>query len=304
LAGAECVFWLVPPDPRAASVEAGYVDFARPACTALQRHGVKRVGGVSALGRGLSSKAGYVTASLAMDDLIASTGVAYRALAMPSFMDNLLRQVDAIVAAHPGMHGIALDVADPRAIDAFAGRVREQFPTLNVLFNNAGISRQEDLATDTLAVARSIIETNIVSVLHLTTALLTLLKEQPHATVLATTSGLAFMPRASYPTYCASKAFLHSWLQSLRRQLCDTSVEVLELIPPYVQTELIGPAQATDPRAVPLAKYIADVMPRLGASANEILVEEARELRWAEKTGIYGALFAARNARSDGPDRG
>jgi uncharacterized protein YbjT (DUF2867 family) len=95
-AGAECVFWLAPPDPQAASLEAAYVDFARPACAALKRHGVKRVVGVSALGRGLSSKAGYVTASLAMDDLIASTGVAYRALAMPSFMDNLLRQVDAI----------------------------------------------------------------------------------------------------------------------------------------------------------------------------------------------------------------
>lgn len=205
--------------------------------------------------------------------------------------------LDEIVARNQGMHGIPLDVADPRAIDAFAGRMREQFPTLNVLFNNAGISRQEDLATDTLAVARAIIETNIVSVLHLTTALLPLLKEQPHSTVVATTSGLAFMPRASYPTYCASKAFLHSWLQSLRLQLCDTSVEVLELIPPYVQTELSGPAQATDPRAVPLAKYIADVMELLGQAANEIIVEEALELRWAEKTGTYDALLAARNAR-------
>ena len=95
-AGAECVFWLAPPDPRAASIAAAFVDFARPACAALQRHAVKRVVGVSALGRGFTLAAGYVTASLAMDDLIASTGVAYRALAMPSFMDNVLRQVDAI----------------------------------------------------------------------------------------------------------------------------------------------------------------------------------------------------------------
>jgi uncharacterized protein YbjT (DUF2867 family) len=95
-AGAESVFWLVPPDPRAASLEAAYIDFTRPACAALQRHGVKRAVGVSALGRGIRATAGYVTASLAMDDLIASTGVAYRALVMPSFMDNLLRQVDAI----------------------------------------------------------------------------------------------------------------------------------------------------------------------------------------------------------------
>jgi len=97
-AGADAVFWLVPPDPHAESVEATYVDFARPAAAALKSQGVKRVVGVSALGRGTvaAKNAGYVTASLKMDDLIASTGVSYRALTMPSFMDNILRQVGAI----------------------------------------------------------------------------------------------------------------------------------------------------------------------------------------------------------------
>jgi uncharacterized protein YbjT (DUF2867 family) len=97
-AGADAVFWLVPPDPRAPSAHAAYVDFTRPACAALQRHGVARVVGISALGRGSehAAHAGLVTASLAMDDLIGSTGVAYRALVMPSFMDNLLRQVRSI----------------------------------------------------------------------------------------------------------------------------------------------------------------------------------------------------------------
>jgi uncharacterized protein YbjT (DUF2867 family) len=96
--GADSVFWLVPPDPHAASIEAAYVDFSRPACEAFKRQGVKRVVGVSAFGRGaaVSAHAGNVTASLAMDDLIASTGVSYRALALPPFMDNLLRQVDPI----------------------------------------------------------------------------------------------------------------------------------------------------------------------------------------------------------------
>ncbi|WP_432841202.1 NAD(P)H-binding protein [Dactylosporangium sp. CA-092794] len=93
-AGAGAVFWLVPADPRAASVEAAYVGFSRPACAAFARHGVGRVVGVSALGRGtpMAGRAGYVTASLAVDDLIAATGVPYRALTMPSFMDNLVRQ--------------------------------------------------------------------------------------------------------------------------------------------------------------------------------------------------------------------
>ncbi len=97
-AGADAVFWLPPPDPRAASVEAGYVEFTRPACEAIKRARVKRVVGISALGRGtaMAARAGQVTASLAMDDLITSTGVSYRALTMPSFMDNLLRQVQLI----------------------------------------------------------------------------------------------------------------------------------------------------------------------------------------------------------------
>jgi uncharacterized protein YbjT (DUF2867 family) len=96
--GADALFWLVPPDPHAKSVEAAYVDFTRPACAAMKKHGVRRVVGVSALGRGtaLARNAGLVAASLAMDDLIASSGVSYRALTMPSFMDNVLRQVATI----------------------------------------------------------------------------------------------------------------------------------------------------------------------------------------------------------------
>jgi uncharacterized protein YbjT (DUF2867 family) len=98
LDGADAVFWLTPPDPRADSVKAAYTGFTRPAAEAFKKHGVKRVVGVSALGRGTpwAARAGYVTASLAMDDLIASTGVAYRALTNPSFMDNIAAQAAAI----------------------------------------------------------------------------------------------------------------------------------------------------------------------------------------------------------------
>jgi uncharacterized protein YbjT (DUF2867 family) len=95
---ADSVFWVVPPDPHAESVEAAYVDFTRPACEAFKSQGVKCVVDVSALGRGtaMARNAGLVTASLAMDDLIASTRVSFRALTMPSFMDNTLRQVESI----------------------------------------------------------------------------------------------------------------------------------------------------------------------------------------------------------------
>ena len=97
-AGADSVFWLPPADPRAPSVEAAFIDFSRPACKAFEQLGTGRVVGISALGRGtaVATRAGYVTASLAMDDLIASTGVGYRALANPSFMDNIARQTPVI----------------------------------------------------------------------------------------------------------------------------------------------------------------------------------------------------------------
>jgi uncharacterized protein YbjT (DUF2867 family) len=94
--GADSVFWLVPPDPHAKSIDGAYLDFTRPACDAFKSQGVKHVVGISALGRGVAGNAGHVSASLAMDDLIASTGVSYRALTMPSFMDNVLNQVEAI----------------------------------------------------------------------------------------------------------------------------------------------------------------------------------------------------------------
>ena len=211
---------------------------------------------------------------------------------------GLLRE---ITAAHPGMRGIQLDVGDPRAVDAFAAEVAKEFPRLNVLISNAGITRTEDLTADNIdvSVARSIVRTNILGVIGLTAALLPTLKQQRQSTIIATSSGLAFVPRNNFPTYCATKAFLHSWLQSLRFQLRETSVEVLELAPPYVQTELGGPDQATDPEAMPLDDYIAEVLQVLGNMRplrGEILVERVKALRWAERDGIYEQVFAALNS--------
>jgi uncharacterized protein YbjT (DUF2867 family) len=97
-AGADAVFWLTPPDPRAPSVEAAFAGFTQPAAEAFKRHGVRRVVGVSMLGRGTpwAAQAGFVTGSLAMDDLIAASGVAYRALTNPYFMEDTLRQAESI----------------------------------------------------------------------------------------------------------------------------------------------------------------------------------------------------------------
>jgi uncharacterized protein YbjT (DUF2867 family) len=93
---ADTVFWLVPADPRAPTADAAYLDFARAGCDAMKTEGIARVVGISALGRGWSKDAGNVTSTLKLDDMVAATGVSYRALTCPGFMDNVLRQVELI----------------------------------------------------------------------------------------------------------------------------------------------------------------------------------------------------------------
>jgi uncharacterized oxidoreductase len=115
---------------------------------------------------------------------------------------------------------------------------------------------------------------------------------------MATSSALAFVPRADFPTYCASKAFLHSWLISLRHQLRHFPVEVLELSPPYVQTKLTGPSQSTDPRAMPVNLYIVEVMHMLEEGRHprgELLLDRDLPRRWAERDGTYDTVYAAMN---------
>jgi uncharacterized oxidoreductase len=210
------------------------------------------------------------------------------------------RLLDEITGAHPGMQSIEADLQDVHHVEALAKAVQDRHPELNVLVNNAGISRQEELGTDPwdFSVAESIIRTNVLSVIQLTALLLPTLRRAPNAAIITTSSGLAFVPRANFPTYCASKAFIHSWIQSLRVQLKLTGIEILELIPPYVQTELAGPEQANDPAAMPLAEYVAEVMRVLEADwliDGEILVRRVDVLRWAERNGNYPRMFAALN---------
>jgi len=208
--------------------------------------------------------------------------------------------LDEITAANAGMQAMQLDIEQEHSIDAFAARIRERFPKLNVLINNAGISRREDFTTGNtdISVSRSIIMTNIVGVLEMMAAFLPTLMQQPNSTIITTSSGLGFVPFAPFPTYSATKAFLHSWVQSLRFQLRETSVEVLELIPPYVQT-LAGPHGRTDPHAMPLADYVAEVMwffVSPDSSEGEILVERVKTLRFAAR-GDYDRIFQANNNR-------
>lgn len=200
--------------------------------------------------------------------------------------------LDEITGRHPGMIGIAVDLSDATAIDKFAESVKSQFPDLNVLINNAGIAGLEDYTAETIDLTRAYttIQTNITGVVQLSAALLPLLRTQANSTLMVTTSGLAFVPYPPGPVYSATKAFMHNWLDALRIQLRKTSVEVLELAPPYVQTELGGPQQASDPRAMPLDDYIKEVIQILESNTfdkGEVLVERVKPLRTAEKDGKY-----------------
>jgi uncharacterized oxidoreductase len=199
------------------------------------------------------------------------------------------KTLDETTAANPGMKSLTLDVSDPKSIQSFAGRVTKDFPSLNVLINNAGIMQPENLLEKPgdLSTAEKTIVTNLLGPIRLTAALLPSLQKQPRATIMNVSSGLAFVPLAMTPTYCATKAAIHSYTQSLRYQLKATKVEVIELIPPYVQTTLMGEQQGDDPRAMPLNEFIAEVMSILQSQpdAKEICVKNVYPLRFAAEGG-------------------
>jgi uncharacterized oxidoreductase len=236
-------------------------------------------GGGSGIGRGLAE------AWHALGNQVIITGRRQKAL-------------DETTAANPGMRSYVLDVQYPATVRAFAEQVTAEFPTLNVLVNNAGIMRAENLQAQQpdLADAEAIVATNLLGPIRLTAALLPHLQKQPNAVVLNVSSGLAFVPLTVTPTYCATKAAIHSYTQSLRYQLKDAGVQVLELIPPYVATHLMN--GASDPRAMPLDKFLAEVMSILQTDPTpaEICVENVKGLRLAAEQGRYEGTFNGLNA--------
>lgn len=206
--------------------------------------------------------------------------------------------LDETTAANPGMKSLLLDIQNPAAIRNFAVQAIAEFPALNVLINNAGIMRAENLLAQQsdLADAEAIVATNLLGPIRLTAALLPHLEKQPSAAILNVSSGLAFLPLALTPTYCATKAAIHSYSLSLRYQLRSTAIEVLELIPPYVQTDLMNGAD--DPRAMPLRQFLAEVMEILKQqpTPHEICVENVKPLRFAAESGKFDQIFNGLNS--------
>lgn len=211
--------------------------------------------------------------------------------------------LDEVTTANPGMKSYQLDVTSPVGIAALAKKVTDEVAGLNVVIHNSGIMRPEDYTADRVdpQTAEATIATNLLGPIRLTAALLPHLKTQAASTIMTVSSGLAFTPLALTPSYCATKAAIHSWSISLRHQLRDTSVEVLELAPPYVQTELMGPHQANDPpRDAPGRLYFgSDATYRGGTYAWRDSRSTRHELtKLGSKRKLLGRVRATEYAKS------
>jgi uncharacterized oxidoreductase len=186
--------------------------------------------------------------------------------------------LDEVVRVNPGMGAVELDIADPDSIRRAAATLLADYPSLNVLVNNAGIMPFDDpsAAVDEAAMLAAI-ETNLLGPIRMSSALIGHLKQQPRATIVNNTSVLAYVPIATSAVYSATKAALHSYTLSQRFMLRDTSVTVQEIAPPWVNTDLIY--KSDDPRAMPLDAFIAQTMAALASGREEALVDQAIPMR-------------------------
>ena len=196
--------------------------------------------------------------------------------------------LEETIAGRDRMHAITLDVEDPEAVEGFANEIIAQHPSLNILINNAGIMRRENLTKRRdLHDAEHTIAANLLGPIRLTNALIDHLASRPHAVIVNVSSGLAFVPLSATPTYNATKAAIHSYTVSLREQL-KGKIEIIELAPPAVQTELT-PGQSTREGYMPLDAFIEEAMGLFlhKPTPREILVKRVSFLRWAERNGNF-----------------
>jgi short-subunit dehydrogenase involved in D-alanine esterification of teichoic acids len=207
--------------------------------------------------------------------------------------------LERIAAEHPGIGTVRIDTADPESIRSAAAEVLASHPDLNVLIAMAGIMRAEDWHTPGgfLDSAEATVTTNILGPIRLIAAFVEHLQTRPDATIVTVSSGLAFAPLKVTPSYNASKAAIHMLSESLRLQLADTSVKVVELEPPSVATDLM-PGQRESSFAMPLDEFVAEVMQLIESQpdAKELQVERVKFLRYGEARGDYDRVVEVLNA--------
>ena len=196
--------------------------------------------------------------------------------------------IDQIVAENDDIEGFVLDVTDPQSIDAAVETIKTRYPATNVLAAVAGIQLPEDLhSRDFLPTAEATVETNLLGPIRLIAAFSEFLQTKDDAAIITVSSGLAFVPLPLTPTYNATKAGIHSFTESLRVQLADTSVQVIELVPPAVRTTLMG--QENLESAMSLDEFLKEAWELLESEpdADEILVDRVKFQRFAEVEGRY-----------------
>ncbi|GAA3437063.1 SDR family oxidoreductase [Kutzneria kofuensis] len=206
--------------------------------------------------------------------------------------------LDQIAAEHPEIDTVQIDTADSASIQVAAKEVLARHPELNVLIAMAGIMQVEDWHKPAgfLASAEAVVTTNVLGPIRLVAAFVEHLQTRPDATIVTVSSGLAFTPLKVTPSYNASKAAIHMLSESLRLQLSDTTVKVLELEPPSVRTPLM-PGQEDNEHAMPLDEFIAEVVTLIETQpdAKEIQVERVKFLRYGEARGDYDQVVATLN---------
>ncbi|MBI6855579.1 SDR family NAD(P)-dependent oxidoreductase [Pseudomonas lijiangensis] len=206
--------------------------------------------------------------------------------------------LQSMLDRNPVMTGYVLDVTDTDALAGFCTQLLADHPDLDAVVLNAGIMEAEDYVAGVVStdVADRTITTNLIAPIHLAAALLPHLRSRPDAALLTVSSGLAFVPKAKNPVYSATKAAIHSWTQSLRHQLRDTSVAVHEIAPPLVATDLT-PGQSKLDAALALDAFVEEVMGILSLEKvpDEILVQRVYFQRNAEREGRFDRAFTAIN---------
>lgn len=199
------------------------------------------------------------------------------------------------IAQHPNIDAVVIDTSDAESIRTVSADVQERFPDLNVLVPMAGIMRPEDVHTDVfLETAEAVVATNLLGPIRLVAAFGTFLAGKPGAAIVTVSSGLAFTPLVAVtPTYNATKAAIHSLSENWRMQLADVGIQVIELVPPAVQTDLMGGAD--NPDYMPLEDYLAETVSLLESQpeAHEILVEQVKPLRHSVVDGTYDGILAS-----------
>jgi uncharacterized oxidoreductase len=216
-------------------------------------------------------------------------------------------KLDEVKALHPRLHTVQSDVSDPAAVAALTAEIKRRFPKLDMLMNNAGVFVMRNLTAPASDPAEltSEVETNISGMIRMTSALVDLLATNK-GTIINVSSALAFVPLTAAPIYSATKAAIHSYTNSLRFQLHDLGVRVVELIPPLVKTEMVAAMPDGDFKVITTDELVSTTIKALKGRALEIRVGLSNQLFWMSRIApgfIYRQLWKGSRALVPAPSR-